>query len=379
MSGKIVVSAGIAAQPFAGAGNAWNTLNWILGFRELGWDVWMIENLPSESCVDLAWNKVTPAQSANVAHWNDIVRQYGMEDRATLLIDEKAPAIDVLRDFAAEADLFLNCSGHFRSSAVQFPRAIKIYQDGDPAFTQIWVECYACDMNFAAHDRFITVGTRFNTPQRFAPDCGIEWIPTFPPVVLKHWPLSPQERFDRFTSISNWEGYKNVEWREQWFTGKREEYEKLVDFPNSVAAPIELAMHVHYHEEELIPYRAGGWTFTEARPVCATMESYAAYIAGSSAEFSVAKGGYVLSRGGWFSDRSVCYAAMGKPIVVQDTGVGDLLPRGAGFHPWSTPAEARAACEHVMENFESEQRAARALAEEYFDSVKVFTRLLNRL
>lgn len=376
---KIVIAGGIAAQPFAGAGNAWNTLNWVLGFRELGWDVWMIENLPSEHCVDLEWRKRPPAESANVAWWNDMVRRFELEDRATLLIDDTAPEIDILRDFAAEADIFLNLSGHFRSPGVQFPTALKVYQDGDPAFTQIWSECYACDMNFAAHDRFITAGTRFDSPQRFAPDCGIEWIPTFPPVVLKYWPYRPQERFDRFTSIANWEGYKNVEWHSQWFTGKREEYEKLVDFPKTVSAPIELAMHVHYHEEELIPYRAGGWTFTEARPVCATLESYANYIGGSSAEFSVAKGGYVLSRGGWFSDRGVCYAAMGKPLVVQDTGVGDLLPQGEGYHPWSTPEEARAACERVIEDFPNQQKAARRLAEEYFDSNKVLSRLLDRL
>lgn len=375
----MVVSAGISAQPYAGAGNAWNTLNWILGFRELGHDVWMIEHISSDACVDLAWNQVPPAESANVAWWNEMVRTFGMESRATLLIDGTAPDLDVLRDFAAEADLFFNPSGHFRSPAVQFPKALKVYQDGDPAFTQIWTECYACDMNFSAHDRFVTVGTRFDSPQRFAPDCGIEWIPTLPPVVLKYWPYRPQERFDRFTSIANWEGYKNVEWREQWFTGKREEYQKLIDFPNRISAPIELAMQVHYHEEELIPYRAGGWTFTEARPICATLDHYASYIGGSSAEFSVAKGGYVLSRGGWFSDRSVCYAAMGKPLVVQDTGVGDLLPRGEGWHPWSTPDEARAACERVIEDFPNQQKAARRLAEEYFDSNKVLSRLLDRL
>jgi hypothetical protein len=70
---------------------------------------------------------------------------------------------------------------------------------------------------------------------------------------------------------------------------------------------------------------------------------------------------------------------MGKPLVVQDTGVGDLLPRGEGWHPWSTPDEARAACERVIEDFPNQQKAARRLAEEYFDSNKVLSRLLDRL
>ncbi len=211
MSGKIVIAVGVAAQPISAVGITWTGMNWPLGFRDLGWDVWVVESLAGDRCIDSHWNKVPASESANVAHWSKMMAAFGFENRSSLLIDGAAENLADLRDFAAEADLFLNLSGHFRTKVVEFPRAVKIYHDGDPAFTQLWVESYACDMNFAGHDRFVTVGTRFDALERFAPDCGIEWIPAFPPVTLSYWPFEPQAGFDRFTTIAHWEGYKNVE------------------------------------------------------------------------------------------------------------------------------------------------------------------------
>ncbi len=118
---KIVVAVGIASHPISAAGNTWNSLNWALGFRELGWDVWIVESLAAEKCVDAAWQCAPVEQSVNVAYWNAIVAQFGLADRATLLIDGAAPDLDRLRDFAAEADCF-DLSGHFKSDAVSFPR-----------------------------------------------------------------------------------------------------------------------------------------------------------------------------------------------------------------------------------------------------------------
>jgi len=376
---KIVVAVGIASHPISAAGNTWNSLNWALGFRELGWDVWIVEAVKSTGCIDGNWKPTPFEQSANLAYWREITAKFDLTARATLLVDGAAPNLAEFRDFAAEADLFLNLSGHFQSDAVEFPRAVKIYQDGDPAFTQVWVESYGVDMHFAAHDRFITAGLRLGQPGVFSPTCGIEWLPTFPPVVLKYWPGEFHETFDRFTSVAHWEGYKSSEWRGEWFHGKREEFQKFTTVPSRVSRPIELATHVTAHESELGPFREGGWQFVEAAPICGTLDAYAAYLRGSSAEFSIAKGGYVLSRAGWFSDRAVCYAASGRPLVAQDTGVGASLPVGEGFHSFRTPEEAVAACERVIADYPAQQRAARALAEEYFDSAKVIARLLDRL
>src|SRR5262249_10260822 len=92
---------------------------------------------------------------------------------------------------------------------------------------------------------------------------------------------------------------------------------------------------------------------------------------------SVAKNGYVQGRSGWFSERSACYLAAGRPVVVQDTGFSAVLPVGEGILPFTTMEEAVAAIREVEGNYARQAQAARALAEEYFDSARVLTRLIE--
>jgi len=379
MARKIVIAVGLAAQPIAAAGNMWFSLSWVLGFKEAGWDVWMVESMRSDACVHADWTPSAPATSANVAAWQHVVERFGLHGRATLLIDDCDDDLPALRKFAAEAEVFLNLSGHFREGVITFPNACRVYLDADPAFTQVWVDSYQCDMNFAGHDRFVTVGQRLGETGSFAPTCGIDWIPSFPPVVLKYWTPAYQPEFDRFTTVAHWEGYKSSEWKGRWFTGKREQFENLIDLPARISSPVEVATHVHAHETELTAFRQAGWHFADAAAVCGSLDAYERYVQNSAAEFSVAKGGYVISQTAWFSDRSVCYAACGKPLVLEDAGMGDLLPSGAGVHFFSSIDEAADACERVIRDFANQQRLARRLAEEYFDSAVVIGQLLQRL
>lgn len=379
MPQRIVIAVGIAAQPISAAGNTWYSLNWVLGFVELGWEVWIVESLGSDGTIDANWNSVPVAESENLRNWQVTVDRFGLADRSTLLIDGDAVNRAEFLEFANRADVFLNLSGHYPLHEGDFPNAIKIYFDADPAFTQIWAASYRCDMNFAAHDRFVTVGTRFGGEGVFAPTCGMDWLPSFAPVVLSHWPFCPQESFNKFTTVAHWEGYKNAEWNSRWFEGKREEFCRFRDVPRQVPATMEIAMAVDAHKSELGRFHDAGWQFHEAKSVCSTFEAYAEYLADSSAEFSVAKSGYVVSNGGWVSDRSVCYAATGRPIVVQATGLETLLPVGEGYFAFRTPQEAVESCLAVINDFSNQQRLARKLAEEFFDSKVVINRLLNRL
>lgn len=346
---------------------------------ELGWEVWIVESFAATNAVDANWQPAPFAESENLRNWNRTVNQFGLAARATLLVDGEAENLEEFRGFAAGADLFLNLSGHFPLRPDDFPRATKIYFDADPAFTQIWAASYRCEMNFAAHDRFVTVGARFGSRGVFAPVCGIEWLPSLAPVVLSHWPFQPQAEFKKFSTVAHWEGYKNAEWNSHWFEGKREEFRRFRNVPRHVDAPLEIAMAVDAHAGELAPFHEAGWTFCEAGSVCESFENYATYLAGSSAEFSVAKSGYVLSKGGWVSDRSVCYAATGRPLVVQATGLEMLLPQGEGYFAFHTPADAAAACRRVLSDFKVQQSAARKLAEEFFASEIVIGQLLDSI
>ncbi|MGH7265965.1 MAG: glycosyltransferase, partial [Candidatus Rokuibacteriota bacterium] len=184
---KALIGVGVASHPLSAAGNTWASLQWVLGFRELGWEVWMIESLASDRCVDAGWKPSAFPESANGRHWRQVVDRFGLGGSATLLLDGDAASVREAKRFAAGADLFLNISGHFKAPDFRMPRARRVYLDLDPAFTQIWADVYGADMNFTGHDAFFSVGSRLGRDGCLAPTCGIDWLPTLPPVVLTHW------------------------------------------------------------------------------------------------------------------------------------------------------------------------------------------------
>jgi len=377
---KIVIAVGIAGHPIAAAGNSWAFLQWVLGFQEAGWDVWVVESLHSEKLVDATWAKASFEQSANKSHWDSVMARFGLTECSTLLVDDAAETLGRAQDFATEADLFLNISGHFRSQILKFPKAKKIYLDLDPAFTQIWSLVYKSDMNFAGHDRYFSYGSLLGQQGCLAPTCGLEWVGVFPPVVLKYWPCQAQQsEFVKFSTLAHWQGYSWCEWEGQWYKGKSEEFMKLTTLPRGVEAQFEIATEVESNQVELDCFKSEGWNLVSGSEISQSFETYEAYLRQSSSEFSAAKGGYVLSQGGWFSDRSVCYLASGRPVVLQTTGIEKLIPTGEGLFTFSDVSSAAEACQALLENFQEQQGAARALAERTFDSHVVIAGMLNRL
>lgn len=380
MKRKAVIGVGIAAYPVSGAGITWLYLQWALGFRELGWDVRLVENLRADKCFDVQWKPCAFEASANRRHWLAVMHRFGFERDATLLLDGKSPDFDGLQRFASDAELVLNISGHLKLPDLATPRARRVYLDLDPAFTQIWAEVYQSDMNFAGHDCFFSVGTRLGREDCRAPTCGIDWQPSLPPVVLSRWPFEPQAEFDRFSTIAHWHGYNWCEWKGEWYKGKSDEFSRFAGLPPRVPrARFEIATEADSLAVEFEAFRTAGWQLTSAPQVCSSLERFGEFVRDSSAEFSAAKGGYVLSQCGWFSDRSVCYLASGRPVVLQETGIGSVLPTGGGFHTFRTMEEAAERCERVARDFRREQQSARDLAEEHFASAKVIGRLLARV
>jgi hypothetical protein len=120
-----------------------------------------------------------------------------------------------------------------------------------------------------------------------------------------------------------------------------------------------------------------GWTVVDPLKVCGSLDAYRSYIESSKGEWSVAKNGYVRGQPGWFSCRSACYLAAGRPVIVQNTGFDVALPVGEGIVPFSTLEEAEAAIRDVEGRYCRHAIAARSIAREYFDSKRVLTRLIE--
>lgn len=379
-SRKIIIGVGIANYPVAAAGNTWAFLQWALGFRAAGWDVWLVEEIEKAKCIDNNYKPAALDQSANLAHWRQTLGEFGFLEQSTLLIDHEATNRNALLAFAREADLFFNISGHFKDREILDAVKHRIYVDLDPAFTQIWSEAYKSNMNFTGHDSFVSVGMRFGAADCLAPTLGFRWIPTLPPVDLNYWtnpdPLTPGQRW---TTVTHWHGYPAIEYNGQWYGNKSEEFTRLLTLPSHTKEPLEIATDLTADLEEHQQFTAAGWALTVAKPLNTPWQKYRDYLATSRGEFCVAKNGYVRSKCGWFSDRSVCYLALGRPVILQETGWSEFLPAGEGLLAFSDLDSAAAALNTVGPDHARHARAARKIAEDYCSAPLVVNRLLEKL
>ncbi len=380
MPRRVVIGVGIASHPLHAAGNTWAFLQWVLGFRQAGWDVWMVENVPPAKCIDAHGRKCAPALSANLAHWNAVVEEFGLKDRATLFFDGQSPELPGLLRFAREAEFLFNISGHFLQRDVFAAVPERVYVDLDPAFTQIWAEVYQSDMHLDVHDTFVSIGRHLGQKECRAPLAGRAWLPVGIPVVLDYFtnPL-PEQPGGAWTTFTHWYGYPAVEYDGQWYGNKSEEFARLADLPGKTTEKLEIATDLHPEDEATRRFLQSGWSLIDARPLNTPWQRYRDYLAQSRGEFCVAKNGYVRSRCGWFSDRSVAYLALGRPVILQETGWTDFYPHGEGLLSFHDEESALAALAAVARDPERHARAAREIAEKYCSAPVVVNQFLETI
>ena len=159
------------------------------------------------------------------------------------------------------------------------------------------------------------------------------------------------------------------------YGGKNLEFERLIGLPRHTDAHLELALGGGKPPRELLA--ENGWKLADGYAMSNTPWKYRDYILDSMAEFSTAKNAYVASRSGWFSCRSACYLAAGRPVVVQDTGFSDFIPVGEGVLSYTDMDGALAGIESVRKDWERHSRAAVKVAQEFFDSGRVLSALLK--
>ena len=230
------------------------------------------------------------------------------------------------------------------------------------------------------HTHFVTVGQRIGQRDCSVPTCGLDWIPTPQPVVLEHWPSAGPPTRPAFTTVANWRGYGSIELNGVFYGQKAHSLRKLIELPRRTRQRYQLALSIHSDEtRDLEALAANSWELLDPRKLAGTPSAYREFVRSSTAEFGLAKSGYVEARCGWFSDRSVCYLASGRPVLAQDTKFGDWLPIGEGIVAFTTMDEAAAGAEEITRNYSRHAHAARRLAEEFFDSDIVLSHLLTRV
>ena len=185
-------------------------------------------------------------------------------------------------------------------------------------------------------------------------------------------------RRDALTTIGNWRGYGSIENEGVFYGQKAHSLRQFIELPKMTDEKFMMALAIHPDEKkDLAALKDNGWKLLNPLHVSSTPSQYRRFIQTSKAEFGIAKSGYVTSRCGWFSDRSVCYLASGRPVIAQETGFSQYVQTGEGLFSFETKEDVLAGIDAINRNYARHSRAARAVAEEYFDSDKVLSRLLE--
>jgi hypothetical protein len=372
MRERVTVAGSVAQRPTRG-GHAWVFLQYLLGFQRLGYEVLFIDRLTSEM--------VPPGTAVDdgVRWVEETLGAYGLGDSYAVLLDggESAglPREQVLEHLRSST-LLVDVMGFLGEEDLLTAAPRTLFLDIDPGFPQMWQEL-GLHTSFGSHDAYATVGLRVGKEKSRVPTCGIEWINTPQPVALDHWPASPAG--SAYTSVASWRGpFGPVEFEGETYGLRAHQMRRFAELPRRAGVPMELALEIEAADrgdEELL--REGGWSVVSPLQAAASAEDYRRYVQNSRAEVGVAKDMYVRSRGGWLSDRSICYLASGKPVLAQATGFELEVPTGEGLLSFATPDEAAAAVAEVETDYARHSAVARELAAERFGSDRVLTELLE--
>lgn len=380
-----VVAGMIATFPIGGV--VWDYGQYALGLERLGFEVYYVEDTDFPSYHPQLGRYVDdPAYS--VEFLGQALEQLSpaLGQRWALRAvngSRHGPKSDQLNDLIASADLFLNVSGGCVLRPEYLDCTHKVLIDTDPGWNHFVVfpaseqrTAYDGTPSFRDHDYFCTYAQRLNAPDCRIPALGLDWHPTYPPVIMDQWARRPPAQ--QWTTIMSWDSYRRpIVHNGVSYGNKDQEFWGIKHLPSQVSVPFEVAIGgVNPPINELQKH---GWRVRDPREVSTTAVDYQHYISTSRGEFSVAKNVYVATRSGWFSCRSTCYLAAGRPVVLQDTGFSELIPTGCGLLTFTNAKEAIDAITNVENNYTTHQAAARQIAAEHFASDIVLTDLLNHV
>jgi hypothetical protein len=373
---KIIVAGTIGRSGLGG--QAWAVLQYLLGFRALGHDVYYVEDCGVSSWV-YNWdkNEWTTALDYPAAYVRDCLEPFGFAGKWIYRTNDGAIGMEVKTFqevcFAADLLVLRAVPMWVRREEYNGPKR-RAFLDVDPGFTQI---------SIAQGDKGVAEGVarcerRFTVGQRIgASDCPVPteagpWIPTLPPVFMGEWPRA-MTGTEEFTSIIRWQGFREAQHNGAAYGQRDKEFPKFFDLPKLTGQKFRVAMLGT--KPETLTER--GWAVAPGEVISKTPGSYRDFIHQSRGEFCVPKHGYVETRGGWVSDRSVCYLASGRPVLMEETAISECIPCGEGLVTFTDLRTAADALARVNANYDQHSEAARSLAENVFSTEKVLPQFLD--
>ena len=364
------------------AGVAWQAIHYLLGFQKLGWDVYYVED-SGASPYDPDAGTVTGKVDYAVRYVGDVMRRFGLEDRWAYLDmlgnETYGPARAELQDLYKTSTAIVNLCGATAPRAEHKQGPKLLYVETDPVYEQFNVANGDEPSRgfLASHDVLFTYGESIGRTDCIIPNAGFTWHATRPPVVMECWDGPAGADARAFTTVASFANkgkditYRGVTY--QW--SKHANFLRFLDLPRQTPQPFVMAMKPGDAAVER-RVREAGWDLVDPDATSRDVDGYRRFIRESRGEFTVAKDIYVRPRSGWFSDRSVCYLAAGRPVVTQDSAFGKFIPTGDGLFAYSTMDEAVEALARVNADYPHHSAGARRVAHDFFGVEPVLGRLL---
>ena len=382
---RIVVGSYMVRYPLGG--NLSWLLQWLMGFQQLGHDVYLVEKsgYPS-SCFDLSKRVMSDDCAYGIAIVNPLLERFGLQDR-WCYVDAQGQYYGLPRQrvesILKTADLFVDMGTHgVEKQGTWLEEAadtgLRVLIGTEPGFTHIRMENkLAAGEELPQYDFYYTTGQNIGTDQSTAPTAGRQWRPVFDPIVMSQFPYQPANPDAPFTTVMNWRSHEPIAFNGNEYGQKDVEFVKFMDLPSRISVPLELAVAGKpMPTQQLMEAR---WCLRDAHEVTVSLNSYKRYIRASRGEFSVCKNVCVAMNTGWFSERSAAYLASGRPVVMQETGFSRHLPCGRGLFAVRTVNEAAAAINEINSDYERHAKWARDIALEYLVAEKVLGKFLREL
>jgi hypothetical protein len=383
---KIVVMGFMGGCPIAGV--VWQHLHYIVGLQRLGHDVYYIEDSSRFPYDPIAYDAV-PDCSYAVRKLNELADTFGFQNRWAFRARYR-PSLDCfglsaqnIRELYREADAILNVCGAQEMNEDLLQSSNLVYVESDPGVEQIRVdkgEAAAIDL-LNHHRALFTFGENIGRPEFPVPLHGLRWMPTRQPVVCDLWETdAPPPSGAVFTSVANWNTRgKDIEWRgDRYLWSKSLEFLRFIEAPRFSGETFELATKIR-DEETLGRFHANHWRLSDGEQQSIDHDEYRRFLQNSKGEFTVAKDQYVRLHTGWFSDRSACYLAAGRPVITQETGFTSHYGGDRGLFAFNKLEQIRDAVQAINADYPLHSKAAREIAREYFEATRVLASLLDRV
>jgi len=383
---RIVVMGFMGGMPIAGV--IWQHIHYIVGLQQLGHEVYYVED-----SARIPYNPETFEVNVEFDYaakiLDQLAREFDFKNRwayCARYVKENPTAglsLKKIRELYCDADAILNICGtqEFNDDLLKSDRII--YVESDPGVEQIKIDngVRSTIDYLGRHHTLFTFGENVGTKRFPVPLHGFKWNPTRQPIVTDLWKTSrAPKRAAVFTSIANWStsGLKDIAWRKRkYLWSKSREFLRFVAAPKKAGETFELATNIS-DPRTRGKFERNGWRLVSPLQMSVDYWLYRDYIQESKGEFTVAKDQYVRLNTGWFSDRSACYLAAGRPVITQETGFTKNYGSDAGLLAFRSLSEIGKAVKRINADYKKHSDAARQIARDVFEAKTVLKSLLDR-